>query len=128
MRRWRGVGTVRIDVFIGGIPYSQKKVRGDREAADRWTQSIIQTTKNLPKVKGPVSMSLKFVLPADKYPLDHPYGPDLDNLVKRLLDALNMTVLANAPGMDGAVVRLLAKKRKASKSEQTGVRMILNEL
>jgi Holliday junction resolvase RusA-like endonuclease len=119
---------VRIDVFIEGIPYSQQKVRGDREAAARWTQSIIQTTKNLPKVKGPVSMSLKFVLPADKYPLDHPYGSDLDNLVKRLLDALNMTILANVPGMDGAVVRLLAKKRKASKSEQTGVRMILNEL
>jgi len=119
---------VRIDVFIEGIPYSQQKVRGDREAADRWTQSIIQATKNLPKVKGPISMNLQFVLPADKYPLDHPYGSDLDNLVKRLLDALNMTILANVPGMDGAVVRLLVKKRKALKSEQTGVRMILNEL
>lgn len=119
---------MRIDVFIEGIPYSQQKVRGDREAADRWTQSIIQATKNLPKVKGPVSMNLKFVLPADKYPLDHPYGSDLDNLVKRLLDALNMTIFANVPGKDGAVVRLTVSKRKVFKNEPTGVRMILNEL
>lgn len=119
---------MRIDVFIEGIPYSRQKVRGDREAADRWTQSIIQATKNLPKVKGPVSMNLKFVLPADKYPLDHPYGSDLDNLVKRLLDALNMTILANVPGMDGAVVQLTVSKRKASQDELTGARVALNEL
>ena len=119
---------MRIDVFIKGIPYSQQKVRGDREAADRWTQSIIQATKKLPKVKGPVSMNLKFVLPADKYPLDHPYGSDLDNLLKRLSDALNMTVFAKVPGKDGAVVKLSVSKRKASKDEDTGVWMILNEL
>lgn len=119
---------MRIDVFIKGIPYSQQKVRGDREAADRWTQSIVQATKNLPKVKGPVSMNLKFVLPADKYPLDHPYGSDLDNLVKRFLDALGHTVLSKAEGKDGAIVRLSVSKRKASKGEPTGVRMILNEL
>ena len=119
---------MRIDEFIEGIPYSQQKIRGDREAADRWTQSIMQATKNLPKVKGPVSMNLKFVLPADKYPLDHPYGSDLDNLVKRLLDALGMTIFANVPGKDGAVVRLTVSKRKARRGESTGVRMILNEL
>lgn len=119
---------MRIDIFIEGIPYSKQKVRGDREAADRWTQSIIQATKNLPKVKGPVSMNLKFVLPADKYPLDHPYGSDLDNLLKRLFDALNTTIFSKITGRDGAVVQLTVSKRKASQSERTGVRMILNEL
>ena len=119
---------MRIDEFIEGIPYSKYKTRGDTEAADTWTRVVRSKTRNLPKVKGRVSMNLKFVLPADKYPADHPYGPDLDNLLKRFLDALGHTVLSKAEGKDGAVVRLSVSKRKASKGEPTGVRMILNEL
>ena len=120
--------TVRIDEFIEGIPYSKDKVVGDIQAAERWTEVVKQTTVALPKVAGPVYMKLSFVLPKDKYPTDHPYGPDLDNLLKRLFDALNYTVLSEVEGNDGAIVRLSASKHKVRRGEQTGVRMILNEL
>lgn len=119
---------LRIDEFIKGIPYSKDKVKGNVKAAEKWTHVVEHATKNLPKVKGRISMSVKFVLPADKYPADHPHGPDLDNLLKRFLDALGRTVLSKAEGKDGAVVKLTVSKRKAREGEATGVRMILNEL
>ena len=114
-----------IDLFIEGIPYGQKKPRGDIKAPDRWTQAVKQATMNLPKVKGPCNMIVVFVLPEDKYPLDHPYGPDLDNLMKRLFGALNDTVFSEVAGKDGSVVQLVVSKRKATQSECTGARVII---
>ena len=120
--------TIRIDKFIEGIPYPKIKTRGDVQAPSRWSAAVKSATQYLPKVSGRVSMNVKFILPADKYPSDHPYGPDLDNLLKRFLDALGRTVLSKAEGKDGAVVKLTVSKRKAREGEATGVRMILNEL
>ena len=114
-----------VDLFIEGIPYSQWKPRGDIEAPSRWTEAVKQATKNLPKVKGPCYMIVVFVLPEDKYPLDHPYGPDLDNLMKRLLDALKDTVFSEVAGRDGSVVQLVVSKRKAMQNEPTGARVII---
>ena len=85
-------------------------------------------TKNIPKVQRRVSVNLKFVLPLDKYPPDFPDGPDLDNLLKRLFDALGNTIFSKVAGKDSAIVRLTASKRKVRRGEQTGVRMTLNEL
>jgi len=117
-----------IDIFIKGVPYSRWKVRGDREAADKWTHDVRWQTRNIPKVQGRVSANLKFVLPLDKYPLDFPDGPDLDNLLKRLFDALGKTIFSKVAGKDSAIVRLTASKRRARRGEQTGVRMIIDEL
>ena len=117
-----------LDMFIEGIPYSKSKVRGDLDAPEKWTQAVKHATRGLPKVKGRASLNLIFVLPKDKYPADHPHGPDLDNLLKRFLDALGRTVLSKAEGKDGAVVKLTVSKRKAREGEATGVRMIFNEL
>jgi len=109
-----------VDLFIEGIPYGQKKPKGDIEAPRRWTQAVKRVTRNLPKVKGACHMTVMFVLPSDKYPTDHPYGPDLDNLMKRLLDALNDTVFSEVAGKDGSVVELLVSKREAVQGEPTG--------
>jgi Holliday junction resolvase RusA-like endonuclease len=73
-------------------------------------------------------MNVKFILPSDKYPKDHPHGSDLDNLLKPFLDAIGATVLSEAEGKDGAIVRLSVSKRKARGSEPTGARLVLNEL
>jgi len=43
----------------------------------------------------------------------------MDNLLKRLLDALGETVLREAPGKDGAIMELAARKRKAMGASQT---------
>ena len=116
-----------VDLFIEGIPYGQRKPRGDIEAPDRWTEAVKQVTKNLPRVKGPCHMIVVFVLPENKYPLDHPYGPDLDNLMKRLLDALNATVFSEVAGKDGSVVQLVVSKRQAMQNEPTGARVIISD-
>lgn len=117
-----------VNVFIEGVPYGQKKVRGDIEAPVRWTSTVVQKTKNLPKIKGPCVMSVFFALPEEKYPTDLPYGPDLDNHLKRLCDALNQTVFSDVQGHDSVIVNLIASKRKASQNEPTGAKVIIQEV
>ena len=115
-----GAGDMGVDLFIEGVPYGQRKPRGDIEGPRRWTQTVKRATKNLPKVRGECHMTVMFVLPSDKYPTDHPYGPDLDNLMKRLLDALNDTIFSEVAGKDGSVVQLAVSKREAVQGERTG--------
>jgi Holliday junction resolvase RusA-like endonuclease len=52
-------------------------------------------------------------LPSEKFPQDYPYGNDLDNLLKRLFDALNQTVFSNVPGNDSCVIAVEAEKVRA---------------
>lgn len=83
---------------IRGVAYSQAKVRGNVTARKDWTASVVDQTKEMPKLKGPCLLRVTFRLPPDKFPADHPYGNDLDNLLKRFFDALNLTVFSDAPG------------------------------
>ena len=117
-----------VDLFIEGIPYGQLKVRGDLDAPGKWTRAIKEATTDLPKVKGPCNMIVVFVLPKDKFPSDYPHGPDLDNLIKRLFDALNYTILSEAPGKDSSIIQLVVSKRRALPGEPTGARVIISEL
>ena len=122
------MGCTKIEVlnfFIEGIPYSQRKSRGDIEAPDRWSETVKRVTNDLPRAKGPCYMEVEFVLPKNKYPSDHPHGSDLDNLMKRLLDALNDTIFSEVAGKDGSVVQLVVSKRKAMHNEPTGARVII---
>jgi len=117
-----------VDVFIEGVPYPRWKVGGDVEAAKRWSQDVTNKTRRLPRIKHRCSVNVTFILPMDKYPKDHPQGPDLDNLLKRLFDALNKTVFSEALGKDGCVTRLVASKRKQRRDEPTGVRLKIGEI
>ena len=81
-----------LSILIKGIPYGKAKRRGVIEAPDKWSEVVKQQTSNLPKVKEACIMKVTFLLPMDKFPTDFPYGPDLDNLLKRFLDALNETI------------------------------------
>jgi len=119
---------MNIEVFIEGIPYAQQKGRGDLNAPLRWTNAVVERTKDLPKIKGPCKMSVLFIFPEDKFPTDFPYGPDLDNCLKRLCDALGQTIFSDAQGADSAIVDLRASKRKASEGEQTGASVVIQQL
>jgi Holliday junction resolvase RusA-like endonuclease len=110
-----------ISLRITGTPYGRSKVRGDLAAPKRWTAAIVQATKSQPCVTGPCILKVTFVLPSDKYPSDLPYGSDLDNLLKRLLDALNQTVFCDAKGKDSCVIAIHAMKVKAPDPGSTGV-------
>jgi Holliday junction resolvase RusA-like endonuclease len=88
---------------------------------------VKQATKDLPRAKGPCYMSVVFVLHEDSYPLDLPYGTDVDNLMKRLLDALKDTVFSEVEGKDSSVVQLAVSKHKALQNEPTGARVIIDD-
>ena len=118
---------MRAEVFVEGTPYPWHKVRGDIEGPDRWSAAIRQQTDRLPAVSGPCRLEVEFILPSDRFPRDHPYGTDLDNLLKRLLDALKSTILRTAPGLDGAVVELRASKVPATTDNKAGARILLTD-
>jgi Holliday junction resolvase RusA-like endonuclease len=105
---------------IIGVPYSQSKPRGDRQAPDAWSQAVIEQTKDLPLVKGPCLLRVTFLLPPDKFPSDHPYGSDLDNLLKRFCDALVQTIFREAPGGDGCILSMEVTKTKVDSREAAG--------
>lgn len=65
-------------------------------------------------------LKVTFLLPPDKYPADLPYGSDLDNLLKRFLDALNQTIFSMTIGKDSSVVSLTATKVKVPSSKEAG--------
>src|SRR5207253_655138 len=77
---------------------------------------------------GSCVLRLVFILPSDKCPTDHPYGNDLDNLLKRFCDALQVTVLRDTPGRDGAIIRVEAEKIMASPVEPPGVDFELEDM
>lgn len=106
--------------FIQGIPYAGRKRRGDIEAPKRWTDAVIRQTEDLPKVVNACLLKLTFCLPPDKFPADVPYGPDLDNLTKRALDALQRTVFRDARRYHSCVVVLIAMKTKVSSPGEAG--------
>lgn len=108
---------------ISGIPYGRDKARGDIEAPNRWSQTVKQQTAHLPKVKEACIMKVTFLLPPDKFPTDFPYGSDLDNLLKRFLDALNETIFSETQGKDSCVISMNVTKTKVMNREEAGVHL-----
>jgi Holliday junction resolvase RusA-like endonuclease len=119
---------MQIKVFIPGEPYCQNKTKGNVSAGKAWTQTIIKVTENLPKINTKCKAEIVFTLPENKYPSDHPYGSDLDNLLKRLFDALNQTIFTDVPGKDGSVVEVKASKKKTSEIEPPGAHIDIQEI
>ncbi len=110
-----------INHTIKGVPYAKEKRRGDTKAPERWTEMVKKQTEHLPHVREACVMKVTFLLPPDKFPADLPYGSDLDNLLKRFLDALNQTVFSEAIGGDSCVVSLAVMKTRVSSNEDAGV-------
>lgn len=88
-------------------------------------QEIIEPTSHLPKVSGLVRLDVEFILPADKFPADLPCGPDLDNLLKRLLDGLWKTIFSDVNDGDSSVVDLHVSKCRVRYAEDPGARIVL---
>ena len=108
-------------LFIKGIPYSQNKARGNKKGPEDWTSTVIDATKHLIKVENSCILKITFLLPPDKFPKDLPFGPDLDNLLKRFLDALNRTVFSDAQGQDSCVISMNVSKTKVKDIDKSGV-------
>ncbi|MFA5129808.1 MAG: RusA family crossover junction endodeoxyribonuclease [Patescibacteria group bacterium] len=111
---------LRIVVMISGVPYARNKPRGDIKAPKSWSRAIAEQTRHLPRIQGPCSLRVTFYMPPDKYPSDLPFGPDLDNYLKRLLDGLNETVFRDVAGHDSCVVHLEARKERVEDNKKSG--------
>lgn len=112
-----------ISHHIRGIPYSRNKTRGNLGAADQWSEQVRSQTAALPRVKEACALKVTFLLPPDKYPKDFPYGPDLDNLLKRFMDALNHTIFSETTGKDSCVVILTVMKTRVATNADAGVHL-----
>ena len=112
-----------INCFISGVPYAKLKSRGDKEAPKRWSRAIKEQTSDLPRVRHACFINVTFLLPPDKFPTDLPYGPDLDNLLKRFLDDLKETLFANAAGGDSCIVSITAAKVKVDSPAKSGAHL-----
>jgi hypothetical protein len=112
-----------ISRLIYGIPYTRHKRRGDLQAPKRWTDAVIEQTEGLPKVVNACLLKLTFCLSPDNFPTDLPYGPDLDNLTKRTLDALQQTVFKDAARHDSCVVMLIGMKTKVNSADEAGLHL-----
>ncbi|MFZ5661190.1 MAG: RusA family crossover junction endodeoxyribonuclease [Pseudomonadota bacterium] len=112
-----------INYTIKGIPYSRNKSRGNIGAADAWSEQVRLQTASLPRVKEACALKVTFLLPPDKFPADFPHGPDLDNLLKRFMDALNHTVFADTHGGDSCVVMLTVLKTKVASIAEAGAHL-----
>ena len=108
-------------IRVRGVPYPQTKTTGNVSGCAEWSERIVEKTANLKKVTGPCLLRVTFKLPQGKFNETNPFGTDIDNLVKRLLDALSRTVFSEAPGKDACVVSLDATKVLALNPSEAGV-------
>jgi Holliday junction resolvase RusA-like endonuclease len=108
-------------IRVRGIPYPQTKTTGNVKGCTDWSEKIVEKTAGLKKITGPCLLRVTFKLPHGKFNESNPFGADIDNLVKRLLDALSRTVFSDAPGRDACVVSLDATKVLALDSSEAGV-------
>jgi len=108
-------------IRIRGVPYPQGTSPRNTEARLRWTEAVVERTKGLPKVTGPCLLRVTFRLPENKFHDKNPFGTDIDNLLKRFLDALSKTVFLDAPGKDACVVSLEATKVIVVNPNEAGV-------
>ena len=109
-----------ISVKIDGIPYSRSKTKGNISAPPKWSDDVIRQTRNLPRISHACIMRITFLLPLDKYQTDFPYGPDLDNLAKRFLDALSKTIFSESKGKDSCVIEMNILKTQVDSENESG--------
>jgi hypothetical protein len=105
---------------VFGQPYGKGKVLGNLAGPPAWLQDIVDQTAHLPRVADACMLRVTFLLHANRFPSNCPYGPDLDNLLKLFLDGLNSTVFSQARGLDSCVVSLEAMKTRVASEDEAG--------
>ena len=108
-------------IRVRGIPYPHVKAKGHVEGLKKWSDAIIENTSGLRKVSCPCLVRVTFKLSREKFHDANPYGPDLDNLLKRFFDALAHTVFSEAPGKDACIVAIEAAKTLVLNPSESGV-------
>ena len=112
----------RQKLFIRGSPASQKSSGKPGPELEAWKAQVHVQSSDLKPVPGACDLRVDFRLPADKFANDNPFGPDIDNLLKPLLDGLKATLFRDHPEKvsDSCVMRVIAKKSRASAAKPPG--------
>jgi len=106
---------------IVGFPVSKFKIKGNKNKTEEWKTAVIrQTQDGVGLLKSECKMKVVFKFHSSQYPTDFPYGPDLDNCIKNLWDALNETLFLKVTGCDSCVKQLDVSKYKYDDSGKCG--------
>lgn len=108
-------------IRVRGVPYPHVKATGNVAGRLKWTEAIVAATTRMQKVKGPCLVRVTFRLPREKFHDGNPFGNDIDNLLKRLFDALGRTVFSDVPGKDACVISVEATKVLVMNPSEAGV-------
>jgi len=112
-----------INIRIAGVPYAKVKTTGNKAGPKAWTTAVQAQTKDLPTVDGPCMIRVTFLLPPDKFAKDYPFGPDIDNYLKRFQDAIKETIFRNAPGGDSCIMHIEASKVRVDSPAEAGAHL-----
>ena len=116
-------------IIIPGQPFPKERPRYKKDVGISYTPpkskavekdiGILYTVQGGEKIEGPVSIDLKFYLKKPKKPkYDEPLKrPDMDNLIKTVLDALNGIAYDD----DKQIVRISAEKHWAEDQPRTEI-------
>ena len=66
------------------------------------------------------SVEVTFFYRQDQAPPDYPFGPDIDNLLKYLFDAMKDTIFKEASGGDSCITLIIARKILAQNENEIG--------
>ena len=112
LRQWRIYGDPKPK---GSMRWIGDRMVNDNPDCDRWIQDIRVQLVGRRMIDGPVGVKLRFLLPRGKsVKREQPcVKPDLDKLVRSVLDALTGCCYAD----DGQVVKVIALKEYADSTE-----------
>ncbi len=103
-------------IQIKGEPISRKAHRGAVADSERaWQKIVADQTKGLPKITTPHAATIVFRI--KKW---HGHGPDIDNLLKPVLDALKLTIFPK-PTEDAILYVVNVAKKQTDPGEEPGV-------
>ena len=104
-----------VDFFVPGAPHSQKP----------WVSRVIDAAIGQPRISSACELDVEFVLPRDRVPWILPSETSLSNMLRVLLEALEDTVLREAPEGEGSLVAIRARAKLAGANQEPGTHILL---
>jgi Holliday junction resolvase RusA-like endonuclease len=139
----RMISHSEVRFFVQGIPKGQPRPRVARQGGRAWAYnpSVANEWKNMVKavglqnrpdkpIEGPVAMQIDFFMARPKRLKKgeagySPVKPDIDNLVKAVMDSLNDTGIW---GDDNQVVELSSSKKYCAEGEYPGAQIAIEAI
>ena len=106
-----------VDFFVPGPPHSQKP----------WVTRVIDAAIGQPRISNACELDVEFVLPRDRVLWILPSETSLSSMLRVLLEALEDTVLRDAPEKEGSIVSIRARAKIAEAGHEPGTHIVLRQ-